>query len=583
MTETASSAIARWSRGRSRLLLALLAVAAAVYVCVLVRYLDRPLRFDETEWPVQAAGIVEHGVPKVLYSEYRAIWLTPLLGFDAHYGMWHPPVYQYSLALGTLVLGTSNAALRGVSVLWFLASLVLAWKLLPLVLPRGTPALVRAVPLALVLLSPLVNEGSLHLDIDNTSLTFFMLLFSYVFLRAPQDDSWRRCLALGLLFALALWSKLTTPFLLAGAAVVFLFLSRRYRGAFRLALVALPVGLGLFFLTYFLYCRLFDYPPSFMFEYSYLHNRKIYQPNDLWPIVQSMRWHTIWVSPVIVLLLGFGFVARVRSFLRERRAEPADFLLLAAAMIFFFYVAWGGLFGKYTVPGTILGLLGLAPQLVGAMMDVRLERPRIFLLLCGCLLLAHSLFLPALQLRPPRAAAPSYPWRDSILDPRNLTLLLALVSLAIFYLVSRRLLASSSKSAPFLVSLVVYAAIANPVNILKTVLPDYDRSPYRPFFDRGFEEAVEVLNREYGETSVILCPKDIGFYLHGRYYPLESIGAIQGSEALRPIIEGGETDAVVDNLKYPTLTDAAMLRRLDEIAARSMAGDYVIWRLGARR
>ena len=77
---------------RSRLLLAMALVAASSYLCVAGRYLDRPLRFDETEWPVQAGGILRHGVPKVLYGEEKMLWLSPFRGYDAHYGMWHPPL-----------------------------------------------------------------------------------------------------------------------------------------------------------------------------------------------------------------------------------------------------------------------------------------------------------------------------------------------------------------------------------------------------------------------------------------------------------------------------------------------------------
>ncbi len=566
------------SRARSLLLLALAVVAAGTYLCVVARYLNRPLRFDEAEWPVQAAGILRHGVPKVLYSEDKTLWLSPLLGFDAHYGLWHPPVYQYSLALGALLLGWSNAVLRGVSVIWFLASLALAWRVLGLVLPRGTPALLKAAPLALLLLTPLVSEGSLHLDIDNTSLTFFLLLFAYVFLKDPPNASWRRCLSLGLLVALALWSKLTSPFLLLGAAVFFLFLDRRFRDGIRLAIVASAVGLGLFLLTYFLYCKLFAYPPSFMFEYSYLHNRKIYQPNDLWPIVQSIRWHTLWLSPGITLLLLFSFGARVRGYLAARRVEAADFLLVASAMIFFFYVAWGGSFGKYTVPGAVLGLLGAAPQLVAGLQGVRIERPRAYLSLCLALLVS-ALLLPAIQIRPPHAAFTSLPWRDSILDFRNLVLFLAVGSMVLFYGISRRLLTAPAGRLIVLVSLTVYVVIANPVNALKVVLPDYDRSPYRPFFDRGFSAAVDALNAEYGGDAVIACPKDVGYYFRGRNYALETVGALQGFAALRPLIDDGEIAAVVDDVKYPTLTDAPLLQRLDQAASREARGDFVIWRL----
>jgi hypothetical protein len=564
---------------RERLLLALLAVAAGTYLCVVGRYLGRPLRFDETEWPVQAAGILRHGVPKVLYSEDKMLWLSPLLGYaDAHYGMWHPPLYQYSLALGTLVLGASDAALRGVSLLWFAACLGLAWRILGRVLPRGTPPLLRAVPLALLLLTPLVSEGSLHLDIDNTSLAFALLLFADVFLRDPQDTSWRRCLLLGLILTFALWSKLTSPFLILGAAVAYLVLDRRLLGGIRLAAVAFVAGLGLFLATYWLYCKLLHYPPRFMFEHSYLHNRKIYQPTDLWPSVQSMRWHTVWLSPGIALLLLYAFGARVVGYLRQRRVEPADFLLLAAAVIFFFYVPWGGLFGKYTVPGAILGLLGAAPQLAAAIREARIERPRAYLALGLALLLALA-FLPALQIRPPHAAFGSLGWKESVLDPRNLFLLLAVGALGVFHLLSRRLVTAATAGGALLVSLTVYVAVANPVNTLKVVLPDYDRSPYRPFLDRGFAQTVGTLNAEYGDGAVLICPKDVGYYFRGRHYPLETVASLQGLAALEPLLGSGRIAAVVDDVKYPTLTDPALLRQLDRTAARTERGDFVIWRL----
>lgn len=558
---------------RRALLLAIVLAAAATYLCVVARYLGSPLRFDETEWPGQSQAIARRGVPKILYSEDKQLWLSPFLGLDAHYGMWHPPVYQYSLALGGIVLGWSDAAMRGVSLLWFAATMLLAWGILGSILPRGTPALVRVLPLALVLLTPLVADGSLHLDIDNTSLAFFLLLFSYVFLREPLDTSWRRCLELGLLVALALWSKLTSPFLLLGAATLYLFLSRRFLGGLRLAAVGSTVGFGLFLSTYLLFCRLMSYPPMFMFNHSYLHNRKIYQPNQLWPILQSLRWHTIWISPGISLLLLLVLGVRARRYLRERRTEPADFLLISAAMIFFFYAAWGGLFGKYTVPGVILGLLGAAPQLAAAFEDLRIERPRAWLGLCAALL-AACLLLPALQIRPPRAAAGSLPWRESLLDPRNFVLLAVLVLLALFVWASRRL------GPALLAGLVAYIAIANPVSSLKVVLPGgYDRSPYRPFLDRGFAATAADLNTLYGPSAVIIAPKDMGYYFAGRHYPMETVAAFQGLPALRPLIEEGKVSAVVDDLAYPTLNDEATLQVLGRKATPVRHGDFVIWRL----
>ncbi len=94
------------------------------------------MRFDETEWPPQAIGILKHGVPKLLYSEESVRWATSNMyyGFDAHYGMWHPPTYLYSVAVTAQLFGTGTVAMRATSLAWLLLSLVVAWQITGLLL-----------------------------------------------------------------------------------------------------------------------------------------------------------------------------------------------------------------------------------------------------------------------------------------------------------------------------------------------------------------------------------------------------------------------------------------------------------------
>src|SRR5260370_17813974 len=63
-------------------------------------------------------------------------------------------------------------------------------------------------------MTPLLMQGGLYLDIANTSLSFALLLVVWLYLQDPDTVSPRRLGLLALAFALALASKLTTPYML---------------------------------------------------------------------------------------------------------------------------------------------------------------------------------------------------------------------------------------------------------------------------------------------------------------------------------------------------------------------------------
>ena len=101
-----------------------------------------------------------------------------------------PSVVLVTVGVGAAakVAPTSIAALRVVGVLSLALSFLILWRWSTETLGRDTPAAVRAWPLSLAALSPLVTQGSVYLDIDNTFLATGLLLFVWRFAR-PGDDS----------------------------------------------------------------------------------------------------------------------------------------------------------------------------------------------------------------------------------------------------------------------------------------------------------------------------------------------------------------------------------------------------------
>ncbi|MSO55546.1 MAG: hypothetical protein EXQ55_01285 [Acidobacteria bacterium] len=190
------------SRGLHLLLLAVCLAGAATFSITAWRLIDSPLRFDEVDFAEQADGILRHGVPKILYSQTRHI-ATPVergQDVDTRYGMWHPPLYLYSLAACLKAFGHGNWAVRAAGLGWFLITTAVVWWTVSR--RRPPDRLFGTLAIAMALLSPLVAQGIFFLDIDNTSLSAALILFTAAFASAPGDHSLRRTMTLA---ALLLW------------------------------------------------------------------------------------------------------------------------------------------------------------------------------------------------------------------------------------------------------------------------------------------------------------------------------------------------------------------------------------------
>jgi hypothetical protein len=353
--------------------------------------------------------------------------------------MWHPPTYLYSLAFASAAFGTSSLVLRVTGLVWFVLTLAVVWKLIGLLYSELSP-LFRALPIALILLTPLLNQGSMFLDIDNTSLGFFLLLFLYKFLQQPESLAPSRLLLLSFVFTLALWSKLTTPWMALAAIAAFHILNGRIRTALlQTASIAAMSGLA-FGLTYLAYCNLLHYPWRYMLEFTYLGKQAQYtRSNSIVAALHSLRWQVVWVSPAIILVVLWTVFRRVRNYFSTRTAEGPDLVVIYAVIGLGMYDLWSGVVGKYTDPLVLAVLLVAGGELGRILRSAKFIHPLRFLGLTGLLVVVVTVAMNPIEGRPAGLDYQNAGLLRDVFHPTNVAIAAVFVAFALYYLVSGQL------------------------------------------------------------------------------------------------------------------------------------------------
>ena len=140
------------------------------------------------------------------------------------YGLWHPPLYVYVLALSYKIFGTASWAARLPGVVCFLITLWLLWRLVTHLSPPESRQHVRIFLVSLYLVNPLLIQQGMMLDIDNTVLTLLGVLLLHEFLRMDAKGTpWLQKYAwLTVLMTLSFWAKEFGALYLAVALLVYL-------------------------------------------------------------------------------------------------------------------------------------------------------------------------------------------------------------------------------------------------------------------------------------------------------------------------------------------------------------------------
>lgn len=547
--------------------------AVAVLLTTCAVYLNAPFRVDETELAWQARdGVRVHGAPVVAHAESNRELTPPAARFKAQYGLWHPPLYLYILAIAGM-MGPAEGWLRGVGVLCLLASLLLIWRMAREALGPDTPRAVVALPISLALLSPLVVQGSLFVDIDNTLLATLMLLFIWEFTRPGDPLRPRRTLWLIALLTVMMWTKLTTlPMVWLSCAIAAACGEQPVRKL--VAIVGIGVGaVAVFSVTFGAYCAAFDLPIRFMSEMGFGGRRDLFASvKTLSAIARSARWTIMWVSPALVALIAVVTWERVRQFDRRQALSALDVCLVLAVGMFVAYVPIGAMLGKYMMPAALMGAAFAGVRIARGWRTWRVP-PMMVVVACAALLGIAVGRTPLPMLRALPGGAPLVAGLD--IRAISAVSVLVLVGLTAFAW-SRGAGARHGRDRLSVVGLSVALSLATitSVQTARLVLAPNDNGPLRAGYERDYRGLVATLQREVPPRQAILSLKDEGFSANRRYHMLEYY-LMRPWDELIAVARRPDTWGLVDSGIYP-IVPAELIARLP-VARVETVGTYRIY------
>ena len=499
-----------------------------LYAWFAIWSINKPLTTDESEFGAVAVAIGKTGKPIYYmgdspdrYWPAKDMWQkleAPRPGFQ--YGTWHSSLYISWLALWVKLLGMANWVVRLAGVACFLGTLWLVRKILYLALPSERAGRVFGPVAFLYLVNPLLIQQGMMLDIDTTVVTFTSVLFLHEVLRLEirQVAWWRQSVWLGVILALGFWAKEFAGLYLALTAFVYVLLRRNWRGAAG-GVTALIIGVGLFWGTWWLYCKAFDLPVMYFIRFTILGKLAIGEglfrtiaaqsglTNAIFSVLFSLFNITVWTSPFYWALLIGVIVWRGREFWLSKKPAPLDLLLLFGLLMMAVTQVYrpSGWFLKYGYPAHAV-LVVLAGVLVSEKVDRFVPKDwAIGAILAAIVAVAQFIVLrdPVLSLYGMKMKGMADPqfWGFYLISGAALVILLKL----------------TRKDLPLTPALTVALAIglvgANLGLDWKQRAPIVTSISWNNYGEEGFAEAAAHLNSVLKPGDVPICRKDFGFYL----------------------------------------------------------------------
>jgi 4-amino-4-deoxy-L-arabinose transferase-like glycosyltransferase len=331
----------------------LLALGAALaYLVFVSRQLDRPLMYDDANFALGIKAVAETGLP---FGNQG--WMSERGDFSQReqWALWHPPLYIYADGLLARIGGWTPPVMRLLGIVGGLATAVFTF-VLARDLTHGPPtmrSLAGGIAVVLVLLSPLVIQSTLVLDIDFPVLLPLTLVFLWLYLRLEATRA--RWLWVAPLFGLLLWAKMTNPLPLVFVIAIWQILRRQYSKG---ALHFLGIGLGgaaLFGLSWLTIGRWLGFPVDMPFGVNYVQwqdsadvARRAYTSPGAF--IEGLQPTVLWLGPALAALGLLGSAVRGALLARAWNVRHADLLIGVLAVFVLGYVnKSAGWFPKYQV------------------------------------------------------------------------------------------------------------------------------------------------------------------------------------------------------------------------------------------
>lgn len=333
-------------------------IIVGVFIILVAVQSGKYFTLDEADFPTVSNTTSQSGRP-IYYHDEQA---------QHHTGTYHPTFYINSLATFIRIFGFNETTVRMFGAICVLLSaylLVLIYRLLTTKKSGAAETLF----LGLYLLNPYTIANATLPDIDPTVLPVMLLLFIYIslkYLLIKKAVGTKSVVILGLLFAAVLWTKLTTPLILPIFLGILAYIVSNDRvKSLLFSLKVTAIGVVVFVSSYFVYCLTLGL--SLSYTYTFLWQSFAKGTSADGPIAGVMRnlgnldHFLMWPTGLIVSLIGIASLAFILESSKDVKIRIIRLLVLMSLLTTIFYIAliapFGGFF-KYPFP--VFGILVLS-------------------------------------------------------------------------------------------------------------------------------------------------------------------------------------------------------------------------------
>ncbi len=451
---------------------------------------------DEIDFPIVSHETSQTGKPIYYRGEES----------PSHVGTYHPTLYINSLAVFIKVFGYSETSVRFFGAVCTLISAYLLILILRMLIKKNEVA--ENIFLGLFLLNPYTIANTTLPDIDSTVLPVVILLFmlySLKYLLVQKDRSNKVIIILGSLFAIALWSKLTTPLIIPPfLACLALITTKNYKESLILTIKITLIGILAFVISYFLYCQLLGL--STTYTYSFLLESFAKGTSNDGPIegalnnLENARYFVYWLTLPLVGLFGVSFIGNMLDDNKNEKTKIIKLLVATSLFITVFYIAlispFGGFF-KYPFP--VFGLMILA---IALFYDRHFKDTKIDWLY-GFIALIMGFAIEKIF------------WEDKMfsnIKPFEGFLILLIIIVASYLLI--RIKKNIIVSNVFVLFILFTVGFQTSISRIQATSSHPTKYHYG---QSGLEETTSYLGLNIEQNEVIWAMKDVGYYTSNRY------------------------------------------------------------------
>ncbi len=328
-----------------------------IFITLSIVQSDKNFTLDEIDFPAVSLATSETGKPIYYRGEDN----------KNHIGLYHPPLYIYSLAAYIKIFGFNEISVRFFGVLCTLLTALISIKIIKKLFPReDSEGIISTIFISLFLSHPYTLANATLPDIDQTILPILISLYLLILIKL---DSYRfngkllnntiLLLIPSLIFAVNLWAKLTTPLALVPLSFfIFLVQKKTVMNALKATLIVGFLGLFFFLVSYFLYCHFLNLPLLYTFEFL-IHSffkgtsGSVGLVDKIFFNIGYFNYFSSWLTIPFILLFSISFFYLI---LKKVKSDSEKFTIILSAFGIFvslFYLClispFGGFF-KYVFP-----------------------------------------------------------------------------------------------------------------------------------------------------------------------------------------------------------------------------------------